>query len=138
MFVLRRKSSPNIISYRHIGLSNSLTSTPSIIRALTNSGGEMSNKLANNDVSKVPFIAVVIFFVFDPGGRQVMVPVLPVFSMHTRGGSNLIPPVYLIFTIHTDAMSFCRHSVIDPPRLGVGIHIVPLNSLSISLSSLGV
>jgi hypothetical protein len=79
MLVFFRKSLPNIISYRQVGLSNNLASIPSIIRPLTNSGNDMSFSCTDKEVSKLPCMVVVILFLFDifglaPGGRHVAVP----------------------------------------------------------------
>ena len=57
-----------MISYRHVGLSKSLASTPSTVLPFTNSGREMSDRFTDSDVSKLPLMVVVILFVFDMFG----------------------------------------------------------------------
>ena len=66
MFVCLRKSRPKMtISYQQVGLSKSLASTRSTILPYTNSGREMSDKLTDNDLSKLPLMVVFICFCFD-------------------------------------------------------------------------
>ena len=136
-----------MISYRQVGLSKSLASTLSTVLPFTNSGREISDRFNDSDVvSKLPFMVVVILFVFDmfgfaPGDKHLsctIVPVLLVSNRHIRGRSNCIPPMYLILTIQTGAMSCCIVCFIDRLLFGVGMHMVSLISFIILSSSSSV